>query len=52
MKIKDQIVNEGNAREMFDEHKTKELKNLEDAVYLMVQEEVQNKNLIEEQIIT
>lgn len=33
---------------MFDERKTKELKNLEDAVYLMVQEEVQNKNLIEE----
>jgi len=25
---------------MFDERKTKELKNLEDAVYLMVQEEV------------
>ena len=40
MKIQDQIVNEGNAREMFDERKGKELKNLEDAVYLMVQEEV------------
>ena len=36
---------------MFDSRKSKELKNLEDAVYLMVQEEVQNKNLVEEQII-
>ena len=41
VKIQDQILNERRQMEAFDERKTKELKNLEDGYFLMIQEETE-----------